>query len=477
MELHLARYFSTFGRDLPPDGLYERMLSPKSSAPLLAARAGRAKGNQIRAARAARDQSQHAAQEADRAGDRSGCVTTKRLNERRSADASSRAIVLCRQRPVVEQPRWRRNRLDHMHPESAAATLAAEARRRPRRGALVAVLEIATVVAALAIFVASWLFISRSGTPATPADTARRGAACSSPTSFPRSDCWSCSPGESRRRRAAQAGAGSGGRLHVRLVAIFSIIAAVPTLLVVIFASLLFQYGVAFWFSDSARTVLENADRVAQAYVNDSQHRLESEMRPMATDFHNALSQVPLEDPRFPRFSVPAILRYRNLNELALIGVGRDNVPRCWHSPTSIPAGRSPRSCRSPSWPELDRGAVDQRGRAGQDRVPGSAVDPAAHLYLYASRQVDPVVVNAGLPRQDGAGRLCELARTGRARSSCSSTPRLLVVSLLIVAVGDLDRVHRRRSADAADRRTGRRGAARDAAATCPCACRASDPP
>ncbi|MCX7900361.1 MAG: 16S rRNA (uracil(1498)-N(3))-methyltransferase, partial [Methylocystis sp.] len=44
-------------------------------------------------------------------------------------------------------------------------------------------------------------------------------------------------------------------------------LAAIPTILVVVFASLLFQFGVQFWFSDKARTVLDNADQVAQAYV------------------------------------------------------------------------------------------------------------------------------------------------------------------------------------------------------------------
>jgi two-component system nitrogen regulation sensor histidine kinase NtrY len=47
-------------------------------------------------------------------------------------------------------------------------------------------------------------------------------------------------------RRSARTNIGGRGRLHVRLVAIFSTIAAIPTLLVVIFASLLFQSGVSF---------------------------------------------------------------------------------------------------------------------------------------------------------------------------------------------------------------------------------------
>ena len=49
-------------------------------------------------------------------------------------------------------------------------------------------------------------------------------------------------------QRAERGGLGS-GRLHVRLVALFTAIAAVPTVLVAIFASLLFQSGLSFWFS------------------------------------------------------------------------------------------------------------------------------------------------------------------------------------------------------------------------------------
>jgi two-component system nitrogen regulation response regulator GlnG len=50
VELHLAGYFASFGRDLPPDGLYERLLA-EIEPPLLRIAMSAAKGNQIRAAR------------------------------------------------------------------------------------------------------------------------------------------------------------------------------------------------------------------------------------------------------------------------------------------------------------------------------------------------------------------------------------------------------------------------------------------
>jgi len=61
------------------------------------------------------------------------------------------------------------------------------------------------------------------------------------------------------RRRAARSLIGGSGQLHVRLVALFSAAAAIPMLLVTIVASLLFQYGVEFWSSQRAQSMLNNA--------------------------------------------------------------------------------------------------------------------------------------------------------------------------------------------------------------------------
>jgi two-component system nitrogen regulation response regulator GlnG len=50
VEMHLSRYFATFGRDLPPDGLYDRVLN-EIEKPLLHLSMAASKGNQLRAAR------------------------------------------------------------------------------------------------------------------------------------------------------------------------------------------------------------------------------------------------------------------------------------------------------------------------------------------------------------------------------------------------------------------------------------------
>src|SRR5436190_3051641 len=77
-------------------------------------------------------------------------------------------------------------------------------------------------------------------------------------------------------RRAEENAAGT-GQMHVQLVFLFSIIAAIPTLLVVIFASFLFQSGVEFWFSDNSKGMLENANKLARGYYEQTQRDVQYE--------------------------------------------------------------------------------------------------------------------------------------------------------------------------------------------------------
>src|SRR6059058_2082119 len=94
------------------------------------------------------------------------------------------------------------------------------------------------------------------------------------------------------KRRAEQVGLG-GGRLHVRLVALFSAIAAVPTVLVAIFASLLFQSGLEFWFSNRARSMLENTVQVARTTYRYELGRVGAEAVTMAGNMSDGLRRVP----------------------------------------------------------------------------------------------------------------------------------------------------------------------------------------
>ena len=128
-------------------------------------------------------------------------------------------------------------------------------------------------------------------------------------------------------RRAARSLVGSNGRMHVRLVWLFSLIAAVPTLLVVIFASLLFQSGVEFWFSDNSRGLLENANKLAKGYYEQNLRDVGNEAVAMAGDLHDYLDQAAIMSPEFAEgYSFQVVSR--RLNESAIVERGPDGKLR-----------------------------------------------------------------------------------------------------------------------------------------------------
>lgn len=124
-------------------------------------------------------------------------------------------------------------------------------------------------------------------------------------------------------RRAEQGGLGTGS-LHTRLVALFSVIAAVPTVLVAIFASLLFQSALSFWFSDKARGMLENSVQLAQGTYNRELQRVADETTTMSGDLAGYLRQVSIDDPRFADAFARNQILQRNLSEATIFTVGAD---------------------------------------------------------------------------------------------------------------------------------------------------------
>jgi len=66
------------------------------------------------------------------------------------------------------------------------------------------------------------------------------------------------------RRRAT-----AGARLHVRIVGLFSVIAAVPAILVAVVASITLDRGLDRWFSTRTQQLISNSLTVAEAYFRE----------------------------------------------------------------------------------------------------------------------------------------------------------------------------------------------------------------
>jgi two-component system nitrogen regulation sensor histidine kinase NtrY len=124
-------------------------------------------------------------------------------------------------------------------------------------------------------------------------------------------------------KRASEQGMGS-ARVHTRLVALFSVIAAVPTVLVVIFASFLLQSGLEFWFSDRARTMLENTAELARSSYDSERTRVARETVTMSGDLAGYLKTVAIDDPQFLAAFGRLQVYQRGLSEAVIFTISND---------------------------------------------------------------------------------------------------------------------------------------------------------
>ncbi|MEN2784902.1 ATP-binding protein [Sphingomonas qilianensis] len=234
-------------------------------------------------------------------------------------------------------------------------------------------------------------------------------------------------------RRAARSPIGGNGRLHVRLVALFSVVAAVPMLLVTIFASLLFQYGVEFWFSDKARGMLENATVLARVSYQQQLDRWNTETLAMAEDIAGVLREQPIDDPRFPDFFGRQVY-YRNLNESAIFTV---SPTRGIQSLALVnPYERNLTQQVSPKTIAALKGGQKSVITDMGDRIQTVTMLPGAtDLYLYTARLTDSKTMTAQTERAEAVlGDYRDLLARSRSLQ-IRFNAALLLVSLFIVGI------------------------------------------
>ncbi len=186
------------------------------------------------------------------------------------------------------------------------------------------------------------------------------------------------------RRLAIRRAAGSTARLHVKLVFFFSLVAAVPTLLVAAFAAFLFQSGVDFWFSDNSRGLMKNADDLARGYYEQNQLEVANETVAMASDMRFWLERGTLADRDFADF-----YRYqaqgRDLNESAILQELPDGTMRT-AAMFDLRADNEPQSLKPDVFNKVRTGeqVVVQGNPTRIEAV--SAIDRKSGIYLYNAR-------------------------------------------------------------------------------------------
>lgn len=203
---------------------------------------------------------------------------------------------------------------------------------------------------------------------------------------------------QARRRGRA------GSRLHVQIVGLFAIIAAVPTVLVSVVASTTLDRGLDRFFSTRTRAMIEQSLIVANAYVNEHAEAIRGDILAMAFDLGRAKPIFDQDRDQFQKI-VGAQATGRNLSAAMLIKADGSTVDRAgvtMDKKVVLPNAdllaqvneTDPRVALIPEDNHL-AAVVKLRGYDG--------------LYLYVARILDPLVVAQLRATQDSVGEYANL--------------------------------------------------------------------
>ncbi len=240
------------------------------------------------------------------------------------------------------------------------------------------------------------------------------------------------------RRFALRRAAGSTARLHVKLVFFFSLVAAVPTLLVAGFAAVLFQSGVDFWFSDNSRGLMENANQLAEDYYDENQRKVGEETLTMAGDVRyylggvDAISAEELAGGKFTEF-VAYQLQGRDLNEAVILQKVEANQLRVAAS-YDLTKGHDPLAIAAPSLEAFAQGEsvfIVARPTRIEAIAP---IDVDSGIYLYSARNSEAASFRSWQNAKSVSAAYDDL--TSRARAlQLRFNLALFVVSLALVGL------------------------------------------
>ena len=234
------------------------------------------------------------------------------------------------------------------------------------------------------------------------------------------------------RRVALRRAAGSTARLHVRLVFFFSMVAALPTLLVAGFAAFLFQTGVDFWFSDDSRGLMENANALAQNYYDANQRDVQQETLAMASDMRFILERVAITDADFPDYYALQA-QGRKISESAILQRMPDGSLRT-AAILNLTEDNSPLDFSVRALPRLEQGEFVVVVGSPERIEALSAIDPDSGIFLYNARTTEESMFNSWSRAQSivsAYDRLTGSARMLQLRFNIA----LVAVSLLLVGL------------------------------------------
>ncbi len=221
----------------------------------------------------------------------------------------------------------------------------------------------------------------------------------------------------------------AGSRLHVRLVALFSVVAVAPAIVTVVFSALLFHLGLQTWFSERVRMAVSESLAVADAYVAEHRNVIRADVLAMANDL-NRLAPDMARRPRLFNSFLQTQTAIRSLSEATVFDSSGRVIAR-----TSLSLAAAFDQVPLSVIDRAKEGEVLVLGKEGEDSVYALVrLDRFIDAFLYVGRFVDPVVLGHAERTRNVVSEY-ETLEGMRSDIQLTSVLIFIVVALLLLVV------------------------------------------
>lgn len=219
----------------------------------------------------------------------------------------------------------------------------------------------------------------------------------------------------------------AGSKLHVRLVAVFSLLATVPAILMAIFSSIFLYFGVHAWFNNHVSTAIHESQAVAQAYMKEHQQVMRADVLAMANDLNREALPLSQNTKLFDQV-IDTQSMLRNLSE-AIVMRGDGTVIAHSHLSFALAMDEVPRNVLK----QADQGDVALLTGDGSDRIRAIVkLDRFFDTYLYVGRLVDATVLQHMKTTQTAVDEYNTLEKR-QSQMQITATFMFMAVALLLL--------------------------------------------
>jgi two-component system nitrogen regulation sensor histidine kinase NtrY len=232
---------------------------------------------------------------------------------------------------------------------------------------------------------------------------------------------------EVHRILAARRRGKAASRLHVRIVTLFSLVAAIPAIVVAIVASITLDLGLDRWFEIRTKTIISSSLSIAEAYVRENARNLQGTTLSMAYDLDRARTLYSLDRNGF-----------RDLLSQQAVGRALAHAALIREDGSFIMTAETPADFAMPEPPiEAVQTAADGNPVLIEPRtrnIVGAIIklQQIPDLYLYTIRLVDPDVIRA---RQLMRANVDDYGRLEASRTTTQIAFALLYLGLTLIVV------------------------------------------